>query len=165
MTWLKLSDDFADKCADLSDAAFRTHTEGLIWTMRRENGGRLSYRDARRALESLNADDAIKELVACGYWTAESWGWQIRDHMESPAHPRRDRQEPRADRAARNRKYRESRKRDASRDASRDESQRRDSPGLVWSGLDREVQETNPALEEDASSPASHDDDDDTAGF
>ncbi|MGC7224587.1 hypothetical protein RBA13_22790, partial [Mycobacteroides abscessus subsp. massiliense] len=35
MTWTKLSDDYGDDCWRLSDAAFRTHTEGLCWSNRK----------------------------------------------------------------------------------------------------------------------------------
>ena len=48
--WLKLSDDFGDDCArlKLSDAAFRTLVESLLWAMRRENGGSIDNIDIRR---------------------------------------------------------------------------------------------------------------------
>ncbi len=44
--WLKLSDDFGVDCArvGLSDAAFRTHTEALLWIMSRENGPMIDSR-------------------------------------------------------------------------------------------------------------------------
>ena len=34
MTWTKLSDDFGDDCWELSDAAYRLHVEGLLWSNR-----------------------------------------------------------------------------------------------------------------------------------
>jgi hypothetical protein len=70
VTWLKLPDDFADDCArmKLSDAAFRTHIEGLLWTMRRETGGFLDDRDIARAIETVNPTAAIAELTAVGFW-------------------------------------------------------------------------------------------------
>lgn len=84
MTWLKLSDDFADDCArvGLSDAAVRTHMEGLLWAMRRENAGYLDDVDIRRAIETENAAAAIAELLAVGFWHREGRGYRIVHHME-----------------------------------------------------------------------------------
>lgn len=87
MTWTKLSDDFADDCANLSDAAFRTHVEALIWTMRRETGGYLTIRDVRRCAESPHAEMAVTELVNVGWWTVEAQGYLIRHHMEHQPEP------------------------------------------------------------------------------
>ena len=82
MTWTKLSDDFGDQCADLSDAAFRTHVEGLLWTMRRETDGAISKRDISRFAESALPDDAVVELVARGFWTECDNGYLIEHHIE-----------------------------------------------------------------------------------
>jgi len=68
VTWLKLSDDFHDQCAALSDAAYRTHVEALGWVMRRETGGSLSRRDVLRCIETEDPDAAIEELLAGGFW-------------------------------------------------------------------------------------------------
>lgn len=87
MTWLKVSDDFPDQCADLSDAAYRTHTEGLCWCMRRETGGYLSRRDVRRMAESEWADEAVQELLDAGFWVAEGEGYRIKHHMEHQPSP------------------------------------------------------------------------------
>ena len=87
MTWTKLSDDFGDDCRDLSDAAFRTHTEGLIWAMRRETGGYVDARDVRRFAESPHAQAAVAELVACGWWSIERQGYRINHHMEHQPEP------------------------------------------------------------------------------
>ena len=87
MTWTKLSDDYSDECRDLSDAAFRTHTEALIWTMRRETGGYIEARDVRRFAESPHAEIAVDELIAVGWWTVERQGYQIRHHMEHQPEP------------------------------------------------------------------------------
>lgn len=87
MTWTKLSDDFADMCAGLSDAAFRTHVEGLIWTMKRETGGYLSPRDIRRMAESPHADMAVTELINVGWWTVDGQGYRIQHHMEHQPEP------------------------------------------------------------------------------
>lgn len=87
MTWTKLSDDFGDQVAGLSDPAFRTHVEALVWTMRRNTGGMLTERDVRRFAESPDAEAAVKELVALGYWTEEDTGYRIRHHMEHQPEP------------------------------------------------------------------------------
>lgn len=87
MTWTKLSDDYGDECRDLSDAAFRTHTEALIWAMRRETGGYIEARDVRRFAESPHADAAVDELVAVGWWSIERQGYRIRHHMEHQPEP------------------------------------------------------------------------------
>lgn len=87
MTWTKLSDDFTDSCATLSDAGFRTHVEGLIWTMRRETGGFLTARDVRRLAESPHAEMAVSELVACGWWSIDGQGYRINHHMEHQPEP------------------------------------------------------------------------------
>ncbi|HEY1914257.1 MAG TPA: hypothetical protein VGH27_01665 [Streptosporangiaceae bacterium] len=89
MTWTKLSDDFADDCARarLSDAAFRTHVEGLIWTMRRETGGQLDARDVRRAIEAECPGPAIAELAEAGFWAEDGDGWLIMHAMSDQPEP------------------------------------------------------------------------------
>jgi hypothetical protein len=87
MTWTKLSDDFTDDCHSLSDAAFRTHVEALIWTMRRETGGYITAHDIRRFAESPHAEMAVSELVAVGWWEIEGQGYRIRHHMEHQPEP------------------------------------------------------------------------------
>jgi hypothetical protein len=89
MTWTKLSDDFADDCAraGLSDAAFRTHVEGLTWSMRRETGGYLDRVDVRKALETKNVAAAIAELLAVGFWQQTEHGYVVRHHMEHQPEP------------------------------------------------------------------------------
>lgn len=82
MTWTKLSDDFGDECADLSDAAFRTHTEGLLWTMRRETGGAVTTRDVSRFAESADWREAVTELVTRGFWDQYDNGFLIQHHMQ-----------------------------------------------------------------------------------
>ena len=83
MTWTKLGDSFGDDCAHakLSDAAFRTHVEGLMWTMRRETDGFLDYRDVRRFAETPDPDAAITELIAAEFWALTDGGYQVIAHM------------------------------------------------------------------------------------
>lgn len=87
MTWLKLSDDYHDQCAALSDAAYRTHTEALGWTMRRETGGFLTTREVRRLAESLEAQGAVQELLEQGFWEPTDSGYRILHHMEHQPEP------------------------------------------------------------------------------
>lgn len=89
MTWLKTSDDFPMECAQvrLSDAAFRTHVEGLSWVMAKETGGYVSARALKRFAETENWDAAVDELVAVGFWRRVDGGWQIVHHMEHQPTP------------------------------------------------------------------------------
>jgi len=84
VTWTKLSDDFPEDCArvGLSDAAVRTHLEGLVWAMRRENDGRLFTRDLARLADTPDPAAAAVELVAAGFWTQLPDGWQIEHQMD-----------------------------------------------------------------------------------
>lgn len=79
MTWAKLGDEFGDQCAavELSDAAFRTHVEALLWTMRRETGGRILRRDLKRFAETIEPTVAVVELLSVGFWRETPDGWQI----------------------------------------------------------------------------------------
>jgi hypothetical protein len=89
MTWLKLSDDFGDDCARvaLSDAAFRTHVEALLWSMRRENRGHLDDRDVRRFAETTNSFRAINELLAVGFWVQDGAGYRVLHAMDLQIEP------------------------------------------------------------------------------
>lgn len=89
MTWLKLGDEFADQCGrvGLSDAAVRTHVEGLLWTMRRETAGRIGATEVRRFAETEKPAAAIAELLAVGFWEQINGGYLIRHHMEHQPEP------------------------------------------------------------------------------
>lgn len=85
MSWLKLGEEFAKECAhaDLSDAAFRTHIEGLSHAMDRENDGRFDEREVRRFAETNDFAAAVQELVDSGFWTRSNSGeLQIVHHIE-----------------------------------------------------------------------------------
>jgi len=108
MVWAKLDDAYGDDCAVLSDAAFRTHTEGLGWTMRRVTEGRITMRDLRRFAETADPDKAVAELVERGWWEGHPSGdgWTILHDMPY----QRTREQIEADRAAtaeRQRRWRE----------------------------------------------------------
>lgn len=105
VTWTKLSDDFGDECAALSDAAFRTHVEGLLWVMRRETGGALTPRDVRRFAETTNPLDAIAELVGADLWRETTTGWHIVHGMNHQPTPE-EVQARKAQAAARSKAYR-----------------------------------------------------------
>jgi hypothetical protein len=106
VTWTKLGDEYGDDCRDLSDAAFRTHTEALIWTMRRETGGHITARDVTRFAESPHAEMSVSELVNCGWWSVEGQGYRIHHHMEHQPEPDllAKRREMTADRVRRHRR-------------------------------------------------------------
>ena len=138
MTWLKLSDDFGDECAraSLTDAAFRTHVEALLWTMRRETEGRLSRRDVTRFGESDATSDAVRELLAAGFWVVDedTNGYRVVHHMEHQPESAvlQVRRRMAAERQRRHRRRaaglsRRDETRDVQRDATRD-------PGRVGTG-------------------------------
>ncbi len=77
MTWTKLSDDFADDCWALSDAAFRLHVEGLTWNGRKLLDLRLPKDDVRRFAKH---PEAVAELVAGGWWGEDGDAYVIRHH-------------------------------------------------------------------------------------
>jgi hypothetical protein len=142
MTWTKISDDFTEQCADLSDAAFRTHVEGLIWSMKRETGGMITKRDVERLAESEHAHEAVVELVEHQFWTQLDNDYRIEHHMEHQPEPdviaaRRALDAERQRRARRKKAGLDSTpsQRDVTRDETRDHP--RDS-GRVWS--ERETQ-------------------------
>lgn len=134
MTWAKLSDSFGDEVAGLSDAAFRTHVEGLLWTMRRETDGHLAERDVRRFAETADPAAAVQELLAHGLWAREQGGYVVLHHMEHQ--PEREviaaRRVAAADRQVRKRRKDAGLEVDASRRDSRRDDPR--DPGRVGSG-------------------------------
>jgi hypothetical protein len=78
--WMKLTDDFPARCAaaGLSDAAVRTHIDALCSIMAREKGPVLTARELRRFLESEDADRAIAELLAAGWWVRDGSDGAVR---------------------------------------------------------------------------------------
>lgn len=145
--WLKLSDDFADDCAraKLSDAAFRTHVEGLLWTMRRETAGVLDGFEVKRFAETADPALAVRELTDKGLWTSSADGHVISHHMEHQIEPEVITKR-RANDAERQRRKRAKAaglppatslsRRDKHRDSERDDPR---DPGLVGTGRDGAV--------------------------
>jgi hypothetical protein len=77
VTWTKLSDDFGDDCWTLSDAAWRLHGEGLVWSNRKLLDGRLDKDDMRRWAKR---PEAVDELLAAGWWTDDGDAYVIVHH-------------------------------------------------------------------------------------
>lgn len=77
MTWSKISDDFSDDCWELSDAAFRLHVEGLIWSNRKLTDLALKKDDMVRWAKR---PVAAAELVAIGWWTDIGQYYEIVHH-------------------------------------------------------------------------------------
>jgi hypothetical protein len=65
MTFGKWSDDFADECWTLSDAAFRLHVEGLCWSARKLLDCVIPATDLPRIARH---PEAVHELLAVGWW-------------------------------------------------------------------------------------------------
>lgn len=77
MTWTKLSDDFTDDTWALSDAAFRLHTEGLVWSNRKLLDLRLPKEDVRRFSKH---PEAAAELLAGEWWVEDGDVYVIQHH-------------------------------------------------------------------------------------
>ncbi|SLF30401.1 Uncharacterised protein [Mycobacteroides abscessus subsp. bolletii] len=77
MTWTKISDDYGDDCWRLSDAAFRTHTEGLCWSNRKLLDLVIPKSEVSRFAKNPHA---VRELVAEGYWQERGDNYVIFHH-------------------------------------------------------------------------------------
>jgi hypothetical protein len=77
MTWTKLSDDFNDDTDTLSDAAFRLHVEGLVWSNKKLLDVRIPKTDLRRFAKS---DESVGELVDGGWWEDDGDAYVILHH-------------------------------------------------------------------------------------
>lgn len=77
MTWTKLSDDFTDDTWNLSDAAFRLHLEGLVWSNRKLLDLRIPKAEVRRFGKN---PEAAAELVEHGWWSDDGSFYLIRHH-------------------------------------------------------------------------------------
>lgn len=106
MTWLKIGEEFTRETRHLSDAAFRTHVEGLAWALDRETGGELAERDVSRFAETEDAAAAVNELVDAGYWQRTRTGYLIGHHMDEQPSPQYL-QDKRRNNAQRQARYRE----------------------------------------------------------
>jgi hypothetical protein len=79
MTFAKLSDDYSDDCWSLSDAAFRLHTEALVWSNRKLLDCRIPVDDLRRFAKH---PEAAADLVATGWWSKAGDHYVIRHHAQ-----------------------------------------------------------------------------------
>lgn len=77
MTWTKLSDDFPDDCEVLTDAAFRLHVEGLVWSNRKLLNCRIPMGDMRRFAKH---PEAVAELLRVGWWETADGDYVIAHH-------------------------------------------------------------------------------------
>ncbi|MEU0467201.1 hypothetical protein ABZ215_24640 [Amycolatopsis sp. NPDC006131] len=75
LVWTKLGDEYPDATRDLSDAAWRTHTEALCWSNRRLLDLVIPKRDLKRFAETEDPQLAAKELEETGWWQdlGDSW--------------------------------------------------------------------------------------------
>lgn len=78
MTWTKLGDEYTDHCWKLSDAAFRLHTDALVWSNRRHLDGVLQKDDMRRWAKT---PEAVGELLQHGFWVDEGDRYRIVYHL------------------------------------------------------------------------------------
>lgn len=77
MTWTKLGQEFPDDARKLSDAAFRTHVEGLCWANRVGSDLIVEADDLGRFAATAEPKVAIAELVAKGWWETRREGWYL----------------------------------------------------------------------------------------
>jgi hypothetical protein len=79
MTWTKLSDDFSDDCWELSDGAYRLHTEALVWSNRKLLDCRIAKSDIARCAKHPDPE-FISELVDCGWWEDRGEAYVVIHH-------------------------------------------------------------------------------------
>lgn len=79
MTWSKLSDDYSDDTWTLSDAAFRLHTEGLVWSNRKLLDCTIPKDDLRRFAKT---PEAVQELLEAGFWQDLGTCYLISHHAQ-----------------------------------------------------------------------------------
>jgi hypothetical protein len=77
MTWTKLGDEFVDGALDLTDAAFRTHVEALLYSNRRLLDLAIPKRELHRFAGAVDVELAVKELLERGWWEDHGPAWWI----------------------------------------------------------------------------------------
>ena len=83
MTWTKLPDAYSDDLASagLTDAAYRTNTEAIQWLYHCEiRTGRIPKHIVRRFASSPDYEQAIKDLLALGYWADDVDTYTLIEH-------------------------------------------------------------------------------------
>jgi hypothetical protein len=85
VTYANKGTEFPDDCAraGLSDAAYRTHDEAIVWLYRvEETSLRIPKHLVRRFAGSDDFETAIKELVEIGFWRDRGDAWQVVHHSD-----------------------------------------------------------------------------------
>jgi uncharacterized protein YdaU (DUF1376 family) len=86
MTYAKFGSEFPERLAadGMSDAAFRTHAEAVMWIYHVEVWDlRVPMHLLRRIAGSTDWETAaVKDLVAAGYWSDDGSAWVIRHHRQ-----------------------------------------------------------------------------------
>lgn len=120
MTWVKLSDTFAEEFEELGAEALALHVAALGYCGRLLTDGVIPARKARLLFPLDDPDTVIKALVDAGRWSESASGYEIVGyHLEQPsAETVRRHQRLKAERQQ---KWL-NRRRDASGDASQDAS-------------------------------------------
>jgi hypothetical protein len=77
MPWTKLSDDYSDDLYTFSHAAFRLHTEAIIWSNRKLLDMRVPKADLRRFATD---ESGLTEILERGFWKAEGDVYVIVHH-------------------------------------------------------------------------------------
>jgi hypothetical protein len=77
MPWTKLSDDYSDDLYTFSHAAFRLHTEAIIWSNRKLLDMRVPKADLRRFATD---ESGLPEILERGFWKAEGDAYVIVHH-------------------------------------------------------------------------------------
>jgi hypothetical protein len=85
VTYAKFGAEFPERLAadSMSDAAFRTHAEAIMWVYHVEAWDlRVPKHMLRRITTSIDWETAVKDLVAAGYWADGGNAWVIRHHRQ-----------------------------------------------------------------------------------
>jgi hypothetical protein len=106
MTWTKLGDEFGDAAWNLSDAAWRTHAEALLWSNRLGLDLEIPKRHLRRFAFSDKAEAAAAELCATGWWKDTGDIWDISPRFPEWQMERAVVEQRRTDAALRQRRHR-----------------------------------------------------------
>jgi hypothetical protein len=75
--WVKLGDEYPDEAWNLTDAAWRTHTEALLWSSKLGLNLVVPKRHLPRFAFSEHAAEATAELCATGWWKDAGDFWDI----------------------------------------------------------------------------------------
>ena len=84
MTWVRLSDTFADdpRLEEAGPEAFVVHVAGLCYCARQLTDGRIPARAAHRLWSVRDIGSAIEALVKVGVWTATDGGYAIAGYLD-----------------------------------------------------------------------------------